>query len=130
HAPHHELPVTARSPGAFRPTPVPAGRRGVDLPPGRRPRTPPTPIPPTPLPRPVMRRTLVGRLAVVAAAVAAAADPPAGYKLEQTVPVKGDGGWDYLSVDPAGRRVYVSHATTVEVLDADTGELKGRIPDT
>jgi DNA-binding beta-propeller fold protein YncE len=77
-----------------------------------------------------MRRTLVGLFAVAAAAVAAAADPPAGYKLEQTVPVKGDGNWDYLTVDPAGRRVYVSHATVVEVLDADTGEVKGQIADT
>jgi DNA-binding beta-propeller fold protein YncE len=64
------------------------------------------------------------------AAVAAAADPPAGYKLEQTIPVKGAGGWDYLTVDPAARRVYVSHASVVEVLDADTGELKGQIADT
>lgn len=36
----------------------------------------------------------------------------------------------YLTVDPAGRRVYVSHATVVDVLDADTGEIKGQIPDT
>jgi len=77
-----------------------------------------------------MRRTLVGLVAVILAAVAAAADPPAGYKLEQTIPVKGDGSWDYLTVDPAGRRVYVSHATVVDVLDADTGEIKGQIPDT
>src|SRR5262249_4590813 len=58
------------------------------------------------------------------------ADPPAGYKLEKTVAVPGDGGWDYLSVDDAGRRVYVSHGTCVEVLDADTGELKGQVTDT
>ena len=77
-----------------------------------------------------MRRTLVGLCAITLAAVAAAADPPAGYKLEQTIPVKGDGGWDYLTVDSANRRVYVSHATAVDVLDADTGEIKGQIPDT
>jgi DNA-binding beta-propeller fold protein YncE len=77
-----------------------------------------------------MRRTAVGLFAVVLAASAAAADPPAGYKLELTAPVKGDGGWDYLTVDPAGRRVYVSHATVVDVLDADTGEVRGQIPDT
>src|SRR6478735_6956173 len=77
-----------------------------------------------------MRRTLAGLRAVALAAVAAAADPQAGYKLEQTVPVKGDGGWDYLTVDPAGRRVYVSHATVVDVLDADSGEVKGQIADT
>ena len=77
-----------------------------------------------------MRHTLVGLLALAVAAVAAAADPPAGYKLERAYPVKGDGGWDYLTVDPAGRRVYVSHASVVDVLDADTGEIKGQISDT
>jgi YVTN family beta-propeller protein len=77
-----------------------------------------------------MRRVLAGTLAALALATAAPADPPPGYKLEKTVPVPGDGGWDYLTVDPAGRRVYVSHATRVEVLDADTFELKGQVPDT
>ncbi|HKA08537.1 MAG TPA: hypothetical protein VKD71_14860 [Gemmataceae bacterium] len=77
-----------------------------------------------------MRRTLVGVIALFLAAVAVAADPPTGYKLEKTIPIKGDGGWDYLTVDSAARRVYVSHATVVEVLDADTGELRGQIPDT
>ena len=38
--------------------------------------------------------------------------------------------WDYLTVDEAARRVYVSHGTRVEVLDADTGERKGQVPDT
>ena len=31
------------------------------------------------------------------------------YNLLKTVPVAGDGGWDYLTVDEAGRRVYLSH---------------------
>lgn len=68
---------------------------------------------------------LLGALAVVAAG---AAEP--GYKLLKTVPVPGDGGWDYVSVDEAGRRIYVSHGTQVDVLDADSYELKGKIPDT
>lgn len=62
--------------------------------------------------------------------LAAGAEPPAGYHLIKTVPVAGEGGWDYVSVDEAGRRVYVSHGTRVEVLDADTLEHKGTIPDT
>lgn len=32
-----------------------------------------------------------------------------------------DGGWDYASFDPIRRRIYVSHATQVMVIDADTG---------
>jgi DNA-binding beta-propeller fold protein YncE len=79
------------------------------------------------------RKSLVVLALVVAGSVVGAgrAEPPTkGYKLEKTVPVPGDGGWDYLTIDDAGRRVYVSHATCVEVLDADTGELKGQVSDT
>src|SRR5581483_6634376 len=39
----------------------------------------------------------------------------------------GEGGWDYLIVDPDARRVYVSHATEVDVLDADTTTVVGKI---
>jgi DNA-binding beta-propeller fold protein YncE len=53
-----------------------------------------------------------------------------GYTLQKTVPIPGDGGWDYLIVDDAGRRVYISHGTQVDVLDADSYEHKGTIPDT
>ncbi|HEV3143430.1 MAG TPA: YncE family protein [Gemmataceae bacterium] len=55
---------------------------------------------------------------------------PASYTLVKTIPVPGDGGWDYLTVDEAGRRVYLSHGNQVDVLDADTYELIGTIPDT
>jgi YVTN family beta-propeller protein len=81
-----------------------------------------------------MRRKLLGLFALVLAGPAVLgggrADPAPGYKLEKTVAVPGDGGWDYLTVDDVGRRVYVSHATCVEVLDADTGELRGQVTDT
>ena len=42
----------------------------------------------------------------------------------------GNGSWDYLTVDPAARRVYISHATQVDVLNADSGELVGTILNT
>ena len=77
-----------------------------------------------------MRRRHAGLLALLLAAGVANAETPEGYKLEKTIPIPGDGGWDYLIVDSAARRVYVSHATRVEVLDADSGELKGHIADT
>jgi DNA-binding beta-propeller fold protein YncE len=77
-----------------------------------------------------MRNTLAAFLVVLSLAPLALAESPKAYKLEKTVPVKGDGGWDYLTVDAVGRRVYVSHATVVEVLDADTFELKGQVADT
>lgn len=63
-------------------------------------------------------------------AIAVPAAPTSGYHIVKKVVVPGAGGWDYVTVDDAGRRVYVSHATQVEVLNADTFELVGTIPNT
>src|SRR5450432_691214 len=59
-----------------------------------------------------------------------AADAAGQYKVVQTLRVGGDGGWDYLIVDPAARRLYVSRSTRVMVFDADTLASVGEIPDT
>src|SRR6266496_5375463 len=56
------------------------------------------------------------------------ADGP--YHFLKEIPVGGDGGWDYLSVDEAARRLYVSHATKVVVIDLDKEEVAGEIADT
>jgi YVTN family beta-propeller protein len=55
---------------------------------------------------------------------------PSGYQVVKTIPVAGEGGWDYVSVDSAARRIYVSHASKVVVLDADTYATVGEIADT
>ena len=52
------------------------------------------------------------------------------YKVQARYPVPGTGGWDYVTLDSATRRLYISHATQVDVLDADSGKLVGTIPDT
>ena len=57
----------------------------------------------------------------------AATATPSGYRLASQVPLPGAGGWDYLTVDASARRVYISHATQVEVLDADTQKSVGTI---
>jgi len=54
----------------------------------------------------------------------------AGYKVETRYPVPGNGGFDYVTIDSAARRLYLSHGTQVDVVDADTGKLIGTIPDT
>src|SRR5712691_10224061 len=53
-----------------------------------------------------------------------------GYHVIKTIPIGGEGGWDYLTVDSDARRVYVSRGTHVIVLDADTYAVVGDIPDT
>jgi len=50
------------------------------------------------------------------------------YQLLKKVIVPGTGGWDYVVVDEAGRRVYIAHSTQVDVLDADSLALLATIP--
>lgn len=79
--------------------------------------------------RNLMRRWLPVSLTVLfAAASLAAADP--GYKVVKTYNVGGDGGWDYLTADASARRLYISRATHVIVLDLDSGKSVGDIADT
>lgn len=60
-------------------------------------------------------------------AVLATSAPHAGYRVLHRYAPGGDAGWDYLAVDAAARRVYVSHGDEVVVLDADSGTTVGRI---
>jgi DNA-binding beta-propeller fold protein YncE len=53
-----------------------------------------------------------------------------GYKVAGNYPIGGTGSFDYVSIDSSARRLYVSHGTQVEVLDADSGKIVGTIPDT
>jgi len=53
-----------------------------------------------------------------------------GYKLDTRYPVPGNGGFDYVTIDSAARRLYLSHGTQVDVVDADNGKLIGTIADT
>jgi len=53
-----------------------------------------------------------------------------GYKVETRYPVPGNGGFDYVTIDSAGRRLYLSHGTQVDVIDPDTGKFIGTIADT
>jgi len=52
------------------------------------------------------------------------------YHVIKKIPIPGQGGFDYLTVDEGARRLYVSHGTQVEVLDVDSGDIVGKIPNT
>ena len=47
------------------------------------------------------------------------------YKVVGRYPIPGVGGFDYVTLDSEARRLYVSHGTQVEVVDADNGKLVG-----
>lgn len=53
-----------------------------------------------------------------------------GYRVINKIPLPGDGGWDYLSVDEAGNRLFVSHGSVVQVVDLTTGKLAGTVEET
>ena len=63
-----------------------------------------------------------------AATLTLAAGP--GYHIVATYKLGGEGGWDYLTVDANARRLFISRATHVMVLDTDSGKTVGDIPDT
>src|SRR6266480_2757191 len=71
------------------------------------------------------RLSLIGFLLT---SFAMAATP--GYHVIKTYKLGGDGGWDYLTLDSASRRLFISRATHVMVIDADSGKSLGDIPDT
>jgi len=53
----------------------------------------------------------------------------AGYYLIRAVPMPDILGWDYLAIDPAARRLFLSNNTGVVILDVDTLQRIGTVPD-
>ena len=70
---------------------------------------------------------LIASRHAVAAPQAAGAS---GYHLIKKVKLGGTGGWDYLTVDQATHRVFISRGTKVIVVDPVTEKILGEIPDT
>lgn len=59
--------------------------------------------------------------------LAIAAEAHAAYHVAHHIPIGGSGGWDYLTVDAAAHRLYVSHSDRVEVVDLNTRTVIGSI---
>jgi YVTN family beta-propeller protein len=74
-----------------------------------------------------LRVSLVA-LATTLALSAVAAN--AGYKVVKTWKLGGDGGWDYLSADSEGHRLFIARGTRVTVVDTESGKAIGTIEDT
>jgi DNA-binding beta-propeller fold protein YncE len=84
--------------------------------------------------RQAMLASYIGLLGAATLAAATAMRPPGAppphYGFIREIRLAGDGGWDYLSIDAAGRRLYVAHGDHVDVLDIDHDTLVGRIAET
>lgn len=83
--------------------------------------------------RPLISMTVLACLALPLHAAAPAKAPAKapekspGYHVTKEIQIGGEGGWDYLTVDPEGRRLYVSHTNKVEVIDVDSGKKVGEV---
>ena len=53
-----------------------------------------------------------------------------GYHITKTFHIASAGGWDYIAVGPENNRLYVSHSSQVNILDKNTGDSIGVIPNT
>jgi YVTN family beta-propeller protein len=60
---------------------------------------------------------------------ACAADAPK-YHVLRHMALGGDGGWDYLTFDPAGHRLFIARSTRVMVVDVAAGRLTAEVVNT
>ena len=74
----------------------------------------------------ILRATILLATVVALAGLAEGAD----YKVVKTWKLGGDGGWDYLTADSAGHRLFIARATRVMVVDTKSGKQVGEIPET
>ena len=70
---------------------------------------------------------LAAALLIFSPVVFHAAPQQSGYHLIRNVLLGGDGGWDYVTVDPDAKRVYIPRGTDVMVIDETTGKLAADI---
>ncbi|MBZ5533557.1 MAG: c-type cytochrome [Acidobacteriia bacterium] len=75
-------------------------------------------------------KLIVALICVFVVAFSLPALAPVQYQLKHKHVLGGDGGWDYLTYDPAGKRLFISRGTHVMVVDPEKGTVLGDIPDT
>src|SRR5256885_6849270 len=51
-----------------------------------------------------------------------------GYHVARTVVLGGDGGWDYVALDPVGHRLFIARQDRVMVVDPASGKVLAEIP--
>src|ERR1700678_3072730 len=77
--------------------------------------------------RPVTKMAAGAGLALILAATVLAAPT---YSVLSKIKIGGLGRWDYVFVDSANQRLYVSHGTQTDVIDTGTEKVVGTIADT
>ncbi len=85
----------------------------------------------------MLRRGLVGLFCgacVLASSLvlifAGTASAQNNYKVQRRMPVGGEGGWDYIKVDPDAHRIYVARGDHMMIVDEMSGKVVGDLPNT
>jgi hypothetical protein len=65
-----------------------------------------------------------------AAASGSTSAASSSFVVQQRWKLAGRGGWDYLTLDSAGKRLFISRDDHVEVLDTESGKVSGTVPGT
>lgn len=76
----------------------------------------------------LMLAGLLFGLVLNASAVVGATEPK--YSVVNRWALGGEGGWDYLALDASAKRLFISRATRVDVVDTSNGKLVGTIDGT
>lgn len=80
--------------------------------------------------------SVVCGLAALAAPVSAQAQksvyhvvkkPQSGYHVLRRIPISGEGGWDYITLDTASNRLFITRGNRVQVMDLKTSLVVGEI---
>lgn len=53
---------------------------------------------------------------------------PASWHVSKTLHIGGQGGWDYVTVDPGTNRLFVTRSTHTQIVDITNGKVLGDIP--
>jgi len=69
-------------------------------------------------------------LVLMASGAVSAQSTSSLYKQVAKFQVGGEGGWDYITYDPDGDRVFVGHSNEITVVDANSGKKTGSVPAT
>jgi YVTN family beta-propeller protein len=75
---------------------------------------------------------LIGRVLLLglSGGMAVAAASAQDLAVQQRWPLGGAGGWDYLTLDAAGQRLFISRSDHVDVVNTESGKIVGTIPGT
>jgi YVTN family beta-propeller protein len=74
--------------------------------------------------------TVLAGLGALGAGAGWAKTTAPGYRVVKSTQIGGDGGWDAIELDSAGKRLYIGRSAVVQVFDTTTHTLLGTVPQT